>query len=59
MNKNNYIQIKKHRDKLKIEKKNSNRVNKCHICLVVNTNSQHGRGLNKKKTLWTMVTGNV
>lgn len=49
MNKNNYIQIKKHRDKLKIEKKNSNRVNKCHICLVVNTNSQHGTSLNKKK----------
>lgn len=27
MNKNSYIQLKKHRDKLEIEK----RVNKCHI----------------------------
>lgn len=55
MNKNNYIQLKKHRDKLEIEK----RVNKCHICLVVNTNSQHGTSLKKKKPPWTMVTGNV
>lgn len=56
MNKNNDIQIKKHRDKLKNEKKNSNRVNKCHIGLVVTTNSQHGTSLKTKNTPWTMVT---